>query len=122
MTDNKVVHAFPTTELPPNLLQIEPRPAGMPYHCQHGAIRIDAHDRTVQCADCTAALDPFDFLLNNAVTLRRAWENHRATTHAVAELNERLSVLKKEEKRLRAMVKRLNDKVAVVDVRGKSGL
>lgn len=122
MADDKVVHAFPGTELPENLMQVEPRNAALPYHCAHEAIRLDQHDRAVFCARCGATLDPFMFLLNNAVTIQRAWQNHGEANRKVRELLDRIEVLQKEEKRLSAMVKRRQEKVGVIDVRGKSTL
>lgn len=115
--NDKVVQAFPG--LPENPLQIE-KVTRTPFYCQHEAIRINSHERTVHCATCNAALDPFDFLLNSAATLRRAWENHKSASTMVAELNDRVMFLKKEEKRLRAQVKRLQDKTGeVVQYRGE---
>jgi hypothetical protein len=121
MSDEKVIHAFPTSELPENVMAVEPRRAGDPYFCAHPAIRLNEHDRTVHCAKCGAALDPFNFLLHETKTIQRAWESHRHVTTKVNELNERVTVLAKEEKRLRAQVKRLQEKSGeVVQVRGKS--
>lgn len=121
MSDDKVVHAFPTSELPENLLTIEPRPSGIPYFCAHERISLSEHDRTVNCSKCGAVLDPFSFLMSNAKTLHMAWHNHREASRKVGELNERIAVLSKEEKRLRSQVKRLQDKAgSVIDVRGKS--
>ena len=121
MKDEKVIRAFPANELPENLLTIEPRAPGRPYFCSHEKISLNDHDRTVNCAQCGATLDPFNFLLNNAKTLQMAWQNHRATASKVGELNERIAQLTKEEKRLRAQVKRLQDKAgSVLEVRGKS--
>ena len=105
--DDKIVHAFPSAELPENLMTVAPRPTGAHYYCNHEAVRLDAHDRTVQCARCSAMLDPFDFLLHNAVTMTRAWEHHRVVQSQLAGLNERMAYLKKEEKRLLAKVRRL---------------
>lgn len=110
MSDEKVVHAFPSSELPENLLSIEPRPAGVPYLCRHESVRLNEHDRVVNCAQCGATLDPFDFLRSNARTIQMAWSNHREASARVTELNERISLLAREEKRLRAQVKRLQDK------------
>lgn len=121
MADEKVIRAFPANELPENLIAIEPRAPGKPYFCAHEKISLNAHDRTVNCAQCGATLDPFDFLLNNAKTLQMAWQNHRSASMKVSELNERIAALAKEEKRLRAQVKRLQDKAgSVLEVRGKS--
>lgn len=118
MSDNKIIHAFP--DLPENLMTVAPRGAEVPYFCQHEAIRLNAHERTVHCARCGAALDPFDFLLNETTTIGRAWERHREAHRKVDELNERITALTKEEKRLRAAVRRLQDKAQeVVVVRGK---
>jgi uncharacterized small protein (DUF1192 family) len=122
MFDEKVVHAFPSAELPDNLMQIEKR-KDVPMFCQHENVRLDAHDRSIHCAKCGAALDPFNFLLSNAKTIQLAWENHRMVMDKVREINERINVLSKEEKRLRAQVKRHQEKGgAVISVRGKSTL
>lgn len=121
MSDDKVIHAFPAAELPESVMTVDARRAGEPYFCQHPAIRLNEHDRTVHCAKCGAALDPFNFLLHEAKTIQRAWENHKVVAAKVSELNERVAALAKEEKRLRAQVKRLQDKSGeVVQVRGKS--
>ena len=121
MNDN--VTPFPgAAELPENPLEIAPRPL---YWCSHGAVVLDGHMRSVHCADlkCGAVLDAFDYLLNNANTLQRAWSNYREVTRQATEVAERVTVLKKEEQRLRAMVKRLQDKSgAVVNVRAKDSL
>lgn len=103
-------------------MQIEPRNAALPFHCGHEAIRLDQHDRAVFCARCGATLDPFMFLLNNAATIQRAWQNHHEAQRKVRELNDRIEVLAKEEKRLSAMVKRRQEKVGFLDVRGKPTL
>lgn len=117
MSDDKVVQAFPG--LPENPLQIE-KNRSRAIFCQHDTIRIDAHERTIICANCQAVLDPFNFVLSNAITISRAWENYKQVTGMVSELNDRVAFLKKEEQRLRAQVKRLQDKTGdVVQVRGK---
>lgn len=123
MADDKVVHAFPAADLPENLLGIEQRPAGVPYFCTHEAVTLNEHDRAVNCARCGATLDPFNFLLSNARTIQMAWQNHRAASQKVAELNDRITVLTREEKRLRAQVKRLQDKMGgVINLRAGDGL
>lgn len=121
MSDEKVVHAFPVSEMPENIMQIEPEPPGLPLWCDHLEVRLNQHERTIHCAKCGAALDPFNFILHNAKTIQRAWENYRAANLKVRDLNERVGVLVKEEKRLRAQVKRLQDKSGeVISLRGKS--
>lgn len=123
MSDNKVVQAFPATELPENLMAIEARPAGVPYFCAHEAVTLNEHDRMVNCTRCGAALEPFNFLLSNARTIQMAWSNHREATRKVSELNDRIAILAKEEKRLRAQVKRLQEKSGgVLNLRVGDGL
>lgn len=123
MSENKVIRAFPSSELPENLLTIEPISPGMTYFCAHEKISLNAHERSVNCAKCGAALDAFNFLLSNAKTLQMAWQNHRTASLKVGELQDRIAVLSKEEKRLRAQVKRLQEKTgSVLEVRGKSTL
>lgn len=120
MSDDKVIHAFPSAQLPDNLITVEPRNPALPYHCEHAALRLDEHERSVHCAVCGATLEPFNFLLNNARTLVTAWHNYRSTRAMVSELQDRVTVLKKEEARLRSLIKRLQTKVPPpLDVRGK---
>lgn len=114
---DNVVRPFPVAELPENLLRIEPRSEAVPYYCQHEAVTLNEHERSVHCARCNATLDPFDFLLMNARTLQNAWSNFREATRKVGELNERIALLAKTEKRLRAQVGRLKDKTAVLNPR-----
>lgn len=114
MTDNKVIQAFPAAELPENLMTIEARPAGVPFYCNHDAVTLNEHDRVVNCARCGATLDPFAFLMQNARTIQMAWSNHKEASRKVSELNDRIAILAKEEKRLRAQVKRLQDKTGGV--------
>ena len=113
-SDNKVVQAFPSAELPENLMRIEARNAGLPYYCQHEAIALNEHDRSVNCDRCGATLDPFNFLMSNARTIQSAWSNYREANRKVSELNERVALLHKEEKRLRGQVARLKEKASVV--------
>lgn len=112
MNDN--VKPFPTSgDLPENPLQIAERPPGW---CSHESVMLDEQTRTVRCANlnCGAVLDPFAFLLNNAQLIRRAWQAHAQAMRSANEVAERVSALKKEEQRLRAMIKRLQEKSGAV--------
>lgn len=102
---NNVVRAF--GDLPINPIQIERRPM---TPCSHEEIRLDEHSRTVVCERCDAVLDPFDFLLYNARVIQSAWTSHRAVKEQVRKLNESVSTLKREQKRLASSVRRLRDK------------
>ena len=116
MDDNVRQFGGATALLPDNPLAITPRRVGW---CRHDAVTLDEHTRTVTCANpqCGAVLDPFDFLVSNGNTIQRAWSAYKHTMQQVHEIAERLSILKKEEKRLRAMVKRLHEKVPVLNTR-----
>ncbi len=100
--------------LPDNPLKLAQRSPG--YYCSHPAVVLDDHTRTIQCANtqCGAQLDAFDFLRTNAHTIDSAWRAYREVNRKVAEVSERVHVLKKEEQRLRAMIKRLQDKSGAV--------
>lgn len=50
MSDDNVIHAFRPAELPEQTFAIDKPPAGKPMFCEHSALRIDAHERTVACA------------------------------------------------------------------------
>lgn len=117
MTDN--VTQFPGTEpLPENDIQLAPR---LYNYCSHESIVLDEHARTVQCANqrCGAILDPFGYLVSNAHSIQRAWQNHREVARKASETAGRVTLMLKEEQRLRSMVKRLQEKSgAVVTVRG----
>ena len=117
MTDN--VKQLPgATALPANPMEMAPRRPGW---CAHESITLDEHLRTVTCAGpkCGAVLDPFDFLASNGRTIQRAWSAYSEAMRQANEVAERVSVLKKEEQRLRAMVKRHQEKVPVLNTRGK---
>jgi len=108
MTDN--VKAFPGTgDLPENPMRIAPRLNGF---CSHEKIILDEHTRSIQCADskCGAILDPFNFLHKNAQTIQSAWSNYNYVRKQANEIADRVGALKKEEQRLRAMIKRLQEK------------
>jgi uncharacterized small protein (DUF1192 family) len=107
------------TDLPENPLTIQssnPKPQNW---CDHARITLDPYQRTVICGDCRQVLDPYDYLERNAKTLQRAWDNYRTASAKVSELNDRIGVLKAEEERTRARLRRLRDKEQPLDTRGK---
>jgi hypothetical protein len=119
MTDNVITLPGGNGELPDNPLRLAARPAGF---CQHDQVMVDEHERTLYCANpkCGAALDPFNFIRGEARTLAMAWERYRFVTAEARDVAERVSVLKKEEARLRAQVKRLQEKSGgLVNTRGQ---
>lgn len=105
--------------LPENPLRPAARRDGW---CSHVNLIVDAHTRTIVCADpkCAAVIDPFDYLHSQAQQLQRAWSSHREVSRQASEIADRVHALKKEEQRLRSMVKRLQEKSgAVVSTRGQ---
>lgn len=114
MTDN--VTAFPGAgDLPTNLLEVKPDHG----YCQHPRILADEHTRTVNCLECGATLDPFNFVRQQAVLISRAWDRHRHVIGEANQIAERVHALKKEEQRLRAMVKRLQEKLPGATIRNR---
>lgn len=119
---DNVIQAFSKPALPEQTLVITTQPPGRKMFCQHERLSIDTHERLITCGDCGQVLDPFAFLHQNAITLQRAWQDHAYVKRELGEMQDRVSGLKKEEQRLRAMVKRLNEKTGVVNVRGSTSL
>jgi len=113
MSDDTVRHFPGALGLPENTLALAPRHPGW---CTHVCITVDAHTRTIQCADpkCGAILDAFDFVHTNAAHIQRAWQRHAEVMRQASEIAERVTMLKKEEQRLRAMIKRLQEKSGAV--------
>ena len=119
---DKVV-TFPGAEpLPENLIRREDDPKRHTRFCTHGRITLDEHQRLVNCADCSAVLDPFQFLLKQADMLQRAWDHYRMASRKVEELNTSIANLQAEEKRLKARVRRAKETQPVIDTRGKDKL
>jgi hypothetical protein len=120
MTTDNITPLPGAAGLPDNPLRIAPR---HPEYCDHSSVLLDAHTRSVQCANlkCGATLDAFDYLLKNARSIQSAWDCYRQVTRQANEVAERVHALKREEARLRAMVKRLQEKTgAVLTVRGET--
>lgn len=114
MSDDKVIHAFPSRELPECPVSIERR-AG---YCQHARITLVEHDRNIVCAECGRTLDPFDYLLKEAFAIRRGWDEARHLAHLLVEKRQQVADLDKERKRLQAQVRRLKEKPGTtLDVR-----
>lgn len=89
------------------------------YHCEHPSLIIDVHERSIRCAKCDAALDPFDYLARSGQQIQRAWADYKSVRSRISDFNESIVRLQREEKRLKALVKRLQDKSATkLDVRG----
>lgn len=115
MTDDTNVTRFSgQAELPPCPMEIKRRD----NFCNHPAIRLDDHSRTMECTTCGAALDPYDFLRSNAALLQNAWQSHTIVTDDLKRLRERVAQLKKEEVRLKGRIgtlkKKLESDVVVV--------
>lgn len=119
---DKVV-TFPGAEpLPENLIERKEDPKRYTRYCHHARITLDEHNRLVNCAECGATLDPFQFLLQQADLLQRAWANHRMAAKKVEDLNTSIANLQAEEKRLKGRVRRAKEAQPVIDTRGKDKL
>lgn len=121
MTD-KILN-FPSAEsVPENPLQWERDQA----YCQHDQVTLDEHSRMINCRKCGATLEPFNFLVTNALTIQSAWSSYRQVMAKVKETHDRIDVLTKELKRLQGRVRTLqrkeSDAGGVLELRGKSTL
>ena len=89
--------------------------------CRHDRVTLEEHSRSVQCTDCGKAFDAFDYLLSNARSITRAWADHDLVRQNISEKITRVEALKKEETRLRGIVKRLQDKMGPgINIRGRT--
>lgn len=113
---NDNIKPFPGADgLPENILMANRTRS----YCQHPRILADELTRTINCLDCSATLDPFLFVLQQAELITRAWDRHKHVTHEASEIADRVHALKKEEQRLRAMVKRLQEKLPTTVLRNR---
>ncbi len=116
---SNVVSLNRVDDLPENPVKVD-RTDGMKRYCDHPTLIIHEHDRSLQCGSCGAALDPFDYLLKSGLRLQRAWDSHRAVSHKCREIQKGIEDLKREEKRLKASIRRCRDKAGTrIDMRKK---
>lgn len=120
MVDN--VTQFPGTELPENtLVPVRSSQKTQMFYCEHPRLICDEQTRTIVCAEsrCGQAIDPFAYIFHRALHLQDAWTRHAHVVRELKDLDLRVQALKREEKRLRALVKRMQDKTqgAVIETR-----
>ena len=116
MSDEKVVHAFgKATDVPDCPIKITS--TSPVFHCSHGRLEIDTHERAIRCAECGAALDAFDYLTRQGQELNFMWVQYRHVKQRIKALNESVDRLAREEKRLKASIRRAKEKLPVLDVR-----
>lgn len=76
-------------------------------YCGHGKASINEHLRKLTCRECSAQLDPFDFLLRLSRDTSR-WITARKSAEVRArEASARLSELLRQERNVRARLARL---------------
>ncbi|ULU26613.1 hypothetical protein [Dyella terrae] len=119
MSDEKVIHIFkPSDDLPPCPMEV--KSSSPVFHCNHRSLQIDTHERTVRCDACCAMLDPFDYIARNGQSLQMAWRDYRIVRDRIKALNESVERLAREEKRLKASIRRTKQKIPDrLDVRGE---
>lgn len=116
MSDDKVIRPFDkVAEIP--ACPIEVKSSSPVFHCSHGQLEIDVYERTVRCSQCGAMLDPFDYLAKQGQELKFMWGRYREVKKRIHELNESVDRLAREEKRLKASIRRNKEKLPVLDVR-----
>jgi|SRR5690348_14446423 len=114
--DGKVVLAFGSaTEVPDCPIKLTN--SSPVFHCRHGQLEIDVHERSIRCAECGATLDAFDYLAVQGGELNFMWQRYREVKQSIHRLNESVDRLTREEKRLKASIRRNKEKLPVLDVR-----
>lgn len=107
---------FPGAEPVPGCpVEIARAPFGF---CHHETITLDEHDRSVHCAKCGKAFEPFSFLLHEAQLIRAAWTTHASMKARIEEKSKELLQVGRELERAKAQLKRARDKLGTVAVRG----
>lgn len=75
-------------------------------YCRHMSVLINETRRTIECARCEAQLDPFSVLVEYARHERTfSWAEKN-----LLDIRRRVEELKKEERRVKARVKRATEK------------
>ena len=119
LTDGNIVALPGRQELPECTLTIEPSRAK--YMCNHDRITLDELRRVVRCTACEQVFDPFSYLMSNAMTITRAWSDYRSVRQRQQEVQNTVEALAKEERRLKARVKTLKEKVEPgIDIKGRN--
>ena len=115
MSDDNVIQAFRlASPLPECGVQVQPDRS----YCRHPAILIDEHCRSITCKKCGGALDAFDYLRQNGRELQRMWSDYKLVEERVKAMQSSIETLLREEKRLKASVRRLRDRAGdALDVR-----
>jgi hypothetical protein len=75
--------------------------------CPHEHIRIFEHHRLVQCSDCGASLDPFDYILSVGRQEGNKLSEMTWLKYQIKNLTEERDVIKKEISKLRSQAKKL---------------
>jgi hypothetical protein len=73
-------------------------------HCPHFYRVIHRKERTVRCRECSAKLDPFDVLLDNADDHERRLRDHQNLRKASERLRADVEVLERLERNVRARI------------------
>lgn len=113
--DNKITQLHKADALPECPIRVHS--TSPVYHCGHNALVIDSHERSIRCAKCDAVLDPFDYLASCGRNIQLAWRDYKYMRDEIRKLNESVGRLKREERRLKASIKRQQQKTTVLDVR-----
>lgn len=80
--------------------------------CYHSRkVFVDEKNRTVECAECGALLDPFNYLLKLANKNETAWNMKARWEKEAEEAAERLSDLERKERNTKQRLKRAREKL-----------
>jgi hypothetical protein len=97
-----------------NVIKLHKRPRldikkyGEEKFCQHNYIEVGQYSREVRCQTCHAALDPTDVIIQFA-NKERSFEH---TREAAQQLGDRVTLLKKQEKNIKARIRNAEKRLA----------
>jgi hypothetical protein len=74
--------------------------------CNHKFIEVDVELRVIRCQKCNTVVDPFDFILNMAMSVESHVSYQKRLEYEVGELQERKIRLEKDLVNLRAKIRK----------------
>lgn len=83
------------------------KPVNEKSHCKHVSVIVDAKNRLLECADCSEAINPFDYIFNVALKEEDYFQQYVYYKKEVENLIKQRNDLSDEVISLKAKKKRL---------------
>lgn len=74
-------------------------------YCKHLLVLIDEHEKTIQCRKCKAPVDPFEWILNAAITERRIYQEASRVDSETKDRRKAIEELKRIERNLKSRIR-----------------